>query len=740
MAKTYRRGARLGVAAWLCALAACAGLAGCGRASGPGQISLSRLLHADREPGQWFTGGRDNGGGYYSPLAQINTANVTRLGLAWEHPTRTKRGLEATPVVVDGVMYTSGPWGAVYALDARTGLELWRFDPQAAPGANLQAARWACCDVVNRGVAVRSGRVYVAALDGNLFALDARSGRVLWRADTIVDHHLPYAASGAPQLTRDAVVIGNAGADIGVGGVRGYVSAYSLDTGRLLWRFYTVPKAGEAHPTPEMAAAEKTWDPARSKRFKGGGTVWDGIAFDPELNLVYLGVGNAAPYNRRDRSPRGGDNLYLSSIVAVNASTGRLAWHYQTTPGENWDFGANQKFILADLRIEGRTRRVLMQAPKNGYFYVIDRATGRPISARPYTYQNWSSGMDARFHPIVSAAADYSTGPKVIYPFWGGGHDWQPMSFNPQTGLVYLPVIESPMIMVDLKGRGGVDHIDGAFGTAILVPDKGFAPQDWKTMLGRLPSAPTANAGTGKAVVRAVLKAWDPVRQRAAWVRQTSQDYTVFDGGVMSTAGGLVFQGQADGKLRVYAAADGRLLKEIDTGTGIMAAPCSYMVDGVQYVAVMAGYGGAMIGSAFPPNSAAARYQNEGRILVYRLDGAAETPKPPPLAPEPFKKPPEQSVSPEVIAQGGRLYTSNCGRCHHFGTGIAPDLRRLGDGTDDPDMFRRVVLDGLLARGGMGAFRDTLSPAQVDAIRAYVVDESRKAYGDQQAGRKPFGG
>ena len=725
-------------------LAAAVALVGCsgraGKSVAPsvpttyGRVDLARLLHADREPGQWFAGGRDNSGGYYSPLSQINDRNVSGLGFAWAYQTHTSRGLETTPVVVDGVMYASGNWGAVYALNAVTGAPIWTFDPQkqGGGGGSGQAARYACCDVVNRGVAVRDGKVFVASLDGRLFALDARTGKPVWRVDTIVDHSLPYTVSGAPQLTRDLVVIGNAGADIGVGGVRGYVSAYDLATGRMRWRFYTVPKPGEAQQTPEMSAAAKTWDPKRDPRFQGGGTVWDGMAYDADLNLVYLGVGNSSPYNGHDRSPSGGDNLYLSSIVAVNAKTGRLAWHYQTTPGDNWDYGATQKMILADLPIGGRVRKVVMQAPKNGYFYVLDRETGKPISIQPYTYLNWSKGLDRNFRPIFSGDADYSKGPKLIYPFWGGGHDWQPMSYDPRTRLVYIPVLESPMIMIDLKrNRAAVDHIDGLFGTSILVPDKDYRPDDWKPLFGKLPKGPAVNKGTGKETVRAVLKAWDPIAQKTIWSRQSSADYTLFDGGVMSTAGNLVFQGQADGKLQVYAADTGRLLKTIETGSGIMAAPCAYMVDGVQYVAVMAGYGGAMIGSPFPPNSAAAKYQNTGRILVFKLDGAAETPKPPLRRLQPFQKPPLQAASPEQIAEGAKLYASNCGRCHHFGVAVAPDLRRFGDGTDDPATFRRVVLDGLMAKGGMGAFRDTLTSGDVDAIRAYVVDEARKAYRDQ---------
>lgn len=697
-----------------------------------GVVDAARLAQADREPAQWFTGGRDENGTYFSPLAAIDDHNVGRLGFAWESRTGTSRGLEATPIVVDGVMYTSGNKGVVYALDARTGTLLWKFDPDS----DGQASRFACCDTANRGVAVRDGRVYVAALDGRLFALDARTGGRVWTADTIVDHTLPYTVTGAPQIAGKMVVIGNGGADMGLGGVRGYVSAYDLETGRLAWRFYTVPAPGEADAPPSLQAAAKSWDMKRNPKFRGGGTVWDGMGYDPALGLVYLGVGNSSPYQNYDRSPGGGDNLYLSSIVALDAATGRFVWHFQTTPGDNWDYTATQKLVLADLEIGGRLRHVIMQAPKNGNFYVLDRATGEPISAAPYTFINWSDGMDAKFRPIVSGNADYAAGPKLVFPSWAGGHDWQPMSFNPRTGLVYIPVLESPMIMVDLQRNPGalVSHIDGAFSTGMIIPDQDYAAADWEPLFGKLPGFAKVEAKTGKPLVSSALKAWDPVHQREVWRQPLSAGYFVFDGGVMSTAGNLVFEGLADGEFRAYAADSGELLKSIDTGSGIMAAPMTYEVDGVQYVAVMAGYGGATIGSPFPANSAPAKYLNEGRILAFRLDGDA-VPKPPLRATPPFRKPPVQTAGADAIGRGEKLFVVNCGRCHQFGVGLVPDLRRLEDGIDSLDMFGQVVLHGALVPGDMGKFDDVLDEKDVAAIHAYLIDESVKAYKAQQGGK-----
>jgi len=692
------------------------------------EVSAARLAHADREPEQWFTGGRDGNGSYYSPLSQINDRTIGKLGFAWEYRTGTERGLEATPIVVDGVMYTSGNWGVVYALDAINGKLLWRFDPHN----DGQSARYACCDVVNRGVAVRDGKVYVASLDGRLFALDARTGTSIWVADTIVDHKLPYTVTGAPQIAGDVVVIGNGGADMGMGGVRGYVSAFELKTGQLKWRFYTVPLPGNQNGQPAaLQAAAKTWDPSREPRYQGGGTVWDGMGYDPVLDLIYFGVGNSSPYQKYDRSPNGGDNLYLSSIVALDAKNGRLVWHYQTTPGDNWDYTATQKLILADLTIGGRVRKVIMQAPKNGYFYVLDRETGAVISAKPYTFINWSDGMDAKFRPIVSPRADYTTGPKLVFPSWGGGHDWQPMSFNPRSGLVYIPVLESPMVVVDLKRNPGalVSHIDGAFSTAMIIPDKDFRSVDAAALTGPMPGFRNVDPKTGRQLVRAVLKAWDPVRQKAVWQQPLSSDYFVFDGGVMSTAGNLVFEGLANGQFNVYAADTGALLKMIDTGSGIMAAPSTYAVDGVQYVAVMAGYGGATIGSPYPRNSAPAKYLNEGRILVFRLGGSADTPKPPLRNAIRFGKPTDQEASAAEILAGRKLFVTNCARCHQFGVGLVPDLRRV---ELDQDSFDQVVLHGMLVQDGMGNFSDVLSSRNTAEIRAYLHGEAVKAYVAEQ--------
>src|SRR5271156_3437843 len=330
-----------------------------------GNIDAARLLGADKEPQNWFTGGRDKDGSYYSPLANIDAKNVKQLGFAWQYDLgEPMRGQEATPIVIDGVMYTSGTWGYVYAVDAATGRELWRYDPKA----NYLAARNPCCDLVNRGVAVWKGKVYVASVDGRLHALNAATGKKIWETDTITDHALPYSSTGAPQIAGSMVVIGNSGADMGHTAVRGYVAAYDLETGALKWRFYTVPPAvGKPYENPELAQADKTWDSHRKSEFNGGGTAWDGFAYDPALNLVYFGTANAAPYDLRQLGPAKLDSLFTASIIALNATTGRMAWYYQTTPRDSWDYDSVQKLILADVQIDGASQPVIMQASKNGF-------------------------------------------------------------------------------------------------------------------------------------------------------------------------------------------------------------------------------------------------------------------------------------------------------------------------------------------------------------------------------------
>jgi quinohemoprotein ethanol dehydrogenase len=700
----------------------------CGASHEQADVDYPRLLNSASEPGNWMAPGRDQNGTYFSALESINAHNVSRLGFAWSYDMHTYRGQEATPIVIDGIMYTSGIWGRVYALDAGTGKELWTYDPQV-PG---KFARNACCDIVNRGVVVWKGVVYVGSVDGRLHALDAKSGKRIWVTDTIVDHELPYSITGAPEVAKDVVVIGNSGADMGRGGVRGYASGYDLKTGDLKWRFFFVPgTAGSVPETPDVAAAVKTWDPKRESWIRGGGTAWDGLSYDPDLNLLYIGTGNSSPYDAKVRSPAGGDNLYVSSILAINPDTGRLVWHYQVTPRDSWDFTATQKMILADLPINGKVRKVIMQAPKNGFFYVLDRATGELLSAKNYTYVNWATHVDMKTgRPVLTGQGDYHAGPKLLYPSLFGGHSWQPMSFDPQTGLVYIPTIDTPAVWVLMPENGGRQKfVHGLFTTNGIVPDNAYNAADLKGLFGPLPELKDIKPPRPGPLVREVLRAWDPVKQQVVWEHETSHGYRSYDGGVLTTAGNLVFQGRGDGDFVAYAADTGKVLKEIDTGSTIMAAPNTYTVNGTQYIAVQVGYGGGAIGMTMSPESAAAKYVNDNRIIVFRLDGT-DVPKPPLRERGPIPPPPASSATADEIARGEVKFTEHCSQCHVFTPNITPDLTRLSPGSHA--VFNGTVLQGFHEAMGMASFSDRLEQTDVNEIHAYLINAQRNAYELQQ--------
>ena len=700
-------------------------------AAARGAVDAARLEAADSEPQNWYTGGRDQQGSYYSPLATINAANVKDLGFAWQYDLGSPlRGQEATPIVVDGVMYTSGTWGYVYAVDAATGHELWRYDPKS----DFFAGRTPCCDLVNRGVSVWKGKVYVASADGRLHAIDAATGKKIWEADTIADHTLPYASSGAPQIAGDLVVIGNGGADIGHGGVRGYVSAYDLDSGKFKWRFYTVPPAvGKPLEDPALAAAAKTWDAKRDAQFKGGGTAWDGFAYDPALKLVYFGTANAAPYDLRQLGSAKLDSLYTASIIALHADTGRLAWYYQTTPRDSWDFDTTQKMILTDLDIGGANTQVLLQANKNGFFYVLDRRTGKLLAAKNFTYVNWASSIDMKTgRPVTTQESDWYTSPKSIYPSWAGGHTWNPMSLSAQTHLVYIPVIDAPAVWVDMLHNGGeMKYLDGFFTANGILADDTYNADDLKELYGPVPSLKDIKSARKVKPVRELLRAWDPVAQKTVWEHETSSGIRGYDGGVSSTAGNLVFQGRGSGGLWIYAADTGKVLKIVQTGSHIMAAPMTYAVNGEQFVAVQVGYGGTGISvGSIPPSSAAVKFENTNRIIAFKL-GGGRVPPPAARVSEAFEKPPEQTASKEAIHAGEIKFVEECSRCHVLDLNITPDLRRLNPGLHA--MFKDIVLHGALAPAGMERFDDILSESDVDNVHAYLIDQSWVAYRAQEA-------
>ena len=649
--------------------------------------------------GEWRTYGGDTDETRFSPLTQINAGNVARLKPAWVVELDTARGQEATPIVVDGVMYVSTAWSKVMALDAATGQVLWRFDPEN-DGAK---AVHACCDVVNRGVAVSRGKVFVGTIDGRLIALDAKDGHKLWQVVT-VDQSRPYTITGAPRVFRNKVVIGNSGAELGV---RGYVTAYDTDTGRKVWRFYTVPGNPADGPDGEasddaMKMALPTWH-GQWWKYGGGGTVWDSIVYDAELNQLLIGVGNGSPWNHKVRSDGKGDNLFLSSIVALDPDTGRYRWHYQETPGESWDFTATQQMTLATLDLGDGPKKVVIQAPKNGFFFVVDRTNGKLLSAKPYVPLTWAKGYDmATGRPIEVPGARYDNGSFLMIPSGIGAHAWMPMSYNPQTHIVYIPTMQVPLVYGN--DRDFTVH-PGRWNTAVSYA--GEVPG--------LPSDPAARAKAMAGMQRGALLAWDVVKGRRVWSVEHGYPW---NGGTLTTAGNLVFQGTYDGQFTAYRADDGRKLWSIDSHRGTLAGPVTYMIDGVQYVAVMAGYGGSM-GMASPYPNQAHRMPN-GQILVFRLDGTATLPAYTPI-PQPPANPSSDPFTDAQRADGARWYGTYCGICHRGP--VNPDLRR-SNALSDRNAFRAIVIDGALTQNGMVSFRDYLTPAQAENIRAYLSGEA----------------
>lgn len=662
-----------------------------------GSVTTERLLHAGGEPESWFAHGGTHAEDRHSRLDQIDRESVQRLGLAWSHDFNLRGGVEATPLMAGGVLYVSGPWSTVEALDARSGTPLWRYDPEVPRLRGL----YACCDVVNRGVALHEDRVFVGTLDGRLVALDAATGAPVWEVVT-TENDMPYTITGAPRVVDGLIIIGNGGAEYPV---RGYISAYASGTGALVWRTYTVPgNPADGFESEALERAAESWS-GEWWLHGGGGTAWDAMAYDPELDLLYVGTGNGSPWSREVRSPGGGDNLYLSSILALRPSDGSLVWHYQTTPGDNWDFTATQPMILADLEINGRLRKTIMQAPKNGFFYVLDRETGDFISGENYVRVNWADGIDpVTARPREQPIASYHPGPSGdLTPWFIGGHNWQSMSFNPETGLTYFPVHEGGVIY---SGAEGPTLYEGIF-----------------------------SVGTGAAftmVPMGFLLAWDPVAQEEAWRIPLANWW---NGGTLSTAGGIVFQGGGDGRFVGYDAESGEVLWEFSSGLGIIAAPISYELDGVQYVTVAAGWGGAG-GRTNAPSGEAEAYEQRGRLMTFALD--RDTPRPP-LVP--------RSALPDLgalrlddlgltddaaaLGKGEQLYALNCIICHGQAgnsMGTMPNLQRMAPATHR--IFREIVHGGGLEPLGMPGFAERLSEEEVALIHAYLVSRIRMAAGE----------
>ncbi|MEJ8854961.1 PQQ-dependent dehydrogenase, methanol/ethanol family [Variovorax robiniae] len=638
----------------------------------------------------WPSYGLDYSEARFSKLDQVNAGNVKQLGLAWTYNLESTRGVEATPLVVDGIMYVTATWSVVHAIDTRTGQKLWTFDPKV----DKTKAYKGCCDAVNRGVAMYEGKIFLGAFDGRLIAIDAATGKMVWEKNTVEGQKGNYTITGAPRVIKGKVVIGNSGADFGV---RGFVTAYDAKTGAQKWRWFVVPgDPSKPFEDASMAKAAKTWDPsAKYWEHGGGGTAWDSITYDPDLNLMYVGTGNGSPWSHKARSPKGGDNLYLASIVALNPDTGKYVWHYQETPGDNWDYTSTQPMILTDLKIDGKQRKVILHAPKNGFFFVIDRTNGKFISAKNFTEVNWASGYDKNGRPIDIPGARDGSKPRDSIPGPYGGHNWHSMSFNPQTGLAYIPQQNIPLNIMDDK--------TWKFNEA--APGRPQSGTGWNT-------AELLNVEQPKSKPSGRLVAWDPIAQKEAWgVEHVGPG----SGGTLTTAGNLVFQGTVDGRLVAYNAKTGEKLWDSPVGTGVLAAPVTYMVDGKQYVSVAVGWGGNF--------GMVQRYTDQqapGTVYTFAVGGTAKVP-------DYVQKKVDKLVAgvkydPAKVQAGTLLYVANCLACHGVPAvdrgGAIPNLAYLDAAyIENLDKF---ILKGPATDRGMPDFTGKLSMGDIDAIKAFI--------------------
>jgi quinohemoprotein ethanol dehydrogenase len=677
-------------------------LAACVSGSQPAKLTAADPL-ASSVAGEWPSDGRDYSAQRYSPLTQIDAGNVNQLGLAWYDDLDTYRGVEATPIYADGVLYNTLPFNITIAYDASTGKRLWTYDPRVP----REMARYACCEPVSRGLAMWRDRIIIATLDGRLVALDKATGEPVWTTQTF-DHDMPYSITGAPRVFGNKVVVGQSGGDFGV---RGFLAAYDAETGAKLWKFFLTP--GNPANGPDGEASDGVMDRVRATWFGdkywelgGGANPWDSIAYDPELDLVYVGTGNASPHSRFYRSANQGDNLFVCSIVALRAGTGEYAWHYQMNPGEEWDWTCTQSMISADLTIDGRPRKVLMQAPKNGFFYVLDRATGEFISAGAHVMQSWNLGFDAKGRPVTSESARYGFDPKLVMPGPGGAHNWFPMAYSPRTKLAYFPAYQS----------GWVYALQPDWKPQPMRSNSGWGGFTGEAAARRAPLQERANR-----IEKAWLTAWDPVKQQAAWQVELPRHG---NGGVFVTAGDLVFEGTTKQTFAAFDAHTGRVLWEYPTQSAPVAGGITYMLGGVQYVAVNAGWGG---GAAQIEQGAGIELPRaKARLLVFKLGGTAQLP---PLEATAAVPPPPPLRAPEAqVQRGAQLYAQTCAVCHGArGIGGVKDLRHMS--ADTHGKFNQIVLDGLYLDKGMASFADLLKPDDVEAIHAYLVARANEDWG-----------
>ena len=647
----------------------------------------------------WLAYGRTYSEQRYSPLEQIDVTSVTRLGLDWFLDLPDDRSLIGTPLVVDGILYFTGSYSKTRAVDVKTGKVLWEYDPRSIEHAGDRLRiMWDS----SRGLSFWKGKVIIATIDGRLVAIDAKSGERVWETMT-VDPRRAYYITGTPKVFRDKVIIGNGGTEQEA--ARGYVTAYDAETGKQAWRFWVVPgNPADGFENEAMAMAAKTWTGEWWKH-GGGGNTWNGITYDPEFNQILIGTGNGSPWNRKIRSPGGGDNLFLCSIVALDADTGDYKWHYQTVPGETWDYNSNMDIVLADLKYGGQTIKALMHAPKNGFFYVINRENGELLSAEKIGKVTWASHVDLKTgRPVEIEGSRYEDGEELVWPSPFGVHNWHAMSYNPNTGLVYLPTIEMPALFRDT----GIDltswrspHFYASVGVEFGRED---TPADYGT---------------------ATLLAWDPIKQEKVWQHPQPPQWNP---GTLTTAGNLVLQGRADGEFAAYDAQSGERLWSVNVGSGISAPPITYAVGGKQYVSLLVGWGGAGLVSGTIAAQHGWKYRvHPRRLLTFALDATVTMPPSPPRAYATPVDVPDFELDADLVEYGNALYAQSCFLCHGAGVvsgGYGPDLRESTVALSR-EAFKEVVVNGTMLSTGMPPFK-SFTDKEIDGLLHYIRKEARK--------------
>jgi quinohemoprotein ethanol dehydrogenase len=665
-----------------------AGVAAYSQTGAGATVASTGTAAAGHNPGnvEWTQHGGNPDEQRYSKLNQVTVDNVGQLGLAWYAEMSERGGYQSTPLMIDGVLYVTAPWSSLYAFDAKSGKQLWKVDPESP---REIAATSICCNISNRGAAYADGKIIWGTIDGRLIAVHAKTGQKVWET-RVADSKLQYSITGAPRIGDGLVFIGVGGGEFYT---RGYLSAYDLKTGKKVWKFYTVPgdpsKGAEGEASDDvMPMAAKTWSGSKWWEKGGGGSTWDGIVYDPKSDLVIFGTGNGLPWPAHIRSPGGGDNLFTSSIVAVHAKSGKYKWHYQAVPMDGFDFDNTAPLTLADITVDGKPKRVVMQAPKDGVFYVIEAATGKVVSADPYVPKiNWALGFDKtkNWAPILNPEADYGKTGKGFYILPSQAHVWHPQSFNPQTGLMYFPA------------RRGMGSFYAEEGGRIL------GNQMVDVSMGRQP------VGQERPVVEnpgAYLLAWDPVARKVAWEQREGSG----SAGTLTTAGNLVFQGTPGKKFAAFRADTGAKVWDVETQGNVVPGPVTYSLDGEQYIAV--------ISSASTGFAAAA---GKNRVLVYKLNGTVQLPEAPPPVPQ-VLNPPADFGDAAMHARGEDLYQRNCSGCHEGGRLFSgfPDLNYTV-ALNAPDLFKGIVVDGALAENGMISFKNVLKAEDAEAIRSFLT-------------------